>query len=244
MSIQHLIDFLSICENSGERDELLSDFERVLQLYHFDYYGIIRTPKPDQNPLSLIFASHWPENWPAHYLAKKFILVDPSIRYIAVAQGPFRWREALLAFEGDPQYRRMYRMMHEAAKFGLEDGYLFPVYGRGGVLGSLTVSGRSVLLSPVEICLFDSIAKAMFWKMVTFSGQVMPNIPQVEMRLTRRELEILSYLGDGLTSNEMSKMLDISNHTVDWYVNELQVKLKAKNRQHMVALAFRLGLII
>ena len=61
--------------------------------------------------------------------------------------------------------------------------------------------------------------------------------------LTRREMEILHYLAEGLTSVEISKVLKISNHTVDWYMNGLQQKLKAKNRQQAVALAFRHGLV-
>jgi LuxR family transcriptional regulator len=61
--------------------------------------------------------------------------------------------------------------------------------------------------------------------------------------MTRREMEILNYLADGLTSMEISKLLAISNHTIDWYINGIQDKLNAKNRQHIVALAFRYGLI-
>jgi len=50
-------------------------------------------------------------------------------------------------------------------------------------------------------------------------------------------------LANGLTSNEIAKELDISSHTVDWYINGLHEKLGANNRQHLIALAFRLALI-
>ena len=56
-------------------------------------------------------------------------------------------------------------------------------------------------------------------------------------------MEALGFLADGMTSNEIAAVLDISNHTVDWYMNAVQVKLKAKNRHHAVAIAFRHGLI-
>ena len=56
-------------------------------------------------------------------------------------------------------------------------------------------------------------------------------------------MEAILLLADGLTSNEIAKQLTISSHTVDWYINGLQEKLKARNRQHVVALAFRLGLV-
>jgi LuxR family transcriptional regulator len=56
-------------------------------------------------------------------------------------------------------------------------------------------------------------------------------------------MEVLSHLADGMTSIEISRLLKISNHTVDWYMNSIQDKLKARNRQHIVAIAFRNGLI-
>ena len=46
-----------------------------------------------------------------------------------------------------------------------------------------------------------------------------------------------------MTSNEMGATLGLSAHTVDWYMNGNQDKLNAKNRHHVVAIAFRLGLI-
>lgn len=67
---------------------------------------------------------------------------------------------------------------------------------------------------------------------------------EVDIQMTRREMEILNYLAEGLTSMEISKLLKISNHTVDWYMNGIQDKMKAKNRQNIVALAFRYGLIV
>jgi hypothetical protein len=44
-----------------------------------------------------------------------------------------------------------------------------------------------------------------------------------------------------MTSNEMGATLGLSAHTVDWYMNGIQEKLHAKNRHHVVAIAFRLG---
>ncbi|MFB9910568.1 LuxR family transcriptional regulator [Rhizobium paknamense] len=232
-----------VSQGCRTQEELVQEFEKLLSAYNVDFYGLVRTPKPDQNPLSLVLAGRWPEKWPQVYVAKKFVLIDPTIRYLAQAQLPFRWSDALMAFKEDPHFKRMQRMMVEAQRVGLEDGYVFPIHGRGGLLGNMSIGGRPLELSPLEIMLFDSVAKCVFWAMVGLSGASLPTLPKADARLTRRELEILNYLGDGMTSNEMSRMLDISNHTVDWYVNELQDKLNAKNRQHMVALAIRLGLI-
>ncbi|MGG7517933.1 LuxR family transcriptional regulator [Allorhizobium undicola] len=243
MSVNHLLQFMIASQSCRTREELLLEFDNLLEAYGIAYFGIVRTPKPDQNPLSLVLAGRWPDKWPQIYVTKKFVLIDPSIRYLAQAQKPFRWSEALEVYRDDPHFKRMQRMMSEAHRMGLEDGYVFPVHGRGGLLGNLTMGGPNLELSPLEVVLFDSAAKCAFWALCDIAGMPGQILPKVDARLTRRELEILTYLGEGMTSNEMSRLLDISNHTVDWYVNELQSKLNAKNRQHMVALALRLGLI-
>ncbi|MBB4009004.1 helix-turn-helix transcriptional regulator [Allorhizobium taibaishanense] len=245
MSVNHLIQFLAVSQGCRSREELVFELEKVLEVYKFDCYGLLRSPKPDQNPLSLALAGRWPEKWPQIYATKKFALIDPSIRYLAHAHRPYRWSETLTVFGDDPHFKRMQRMMMDAQRFGLEDGYIFPVHGRGGLLGYMTVCGRPVELTQLEIVLFDSVAKCAFWRLAEISGEAdqLSTVQKVDVRLTRRELEILTYLAEGMTSNEMSKLLEISNHTVDWYVNELQDKLNAKNRQHMVAMAYRLGLI-
>jgi LuxR family transcriptional regulator, quorum-sensing system regulator SdiA len=245
VTVNHLIQFMAVAQGCRNSEELVLELEKVLGVYGFDYYGVVRTPKPDQNPLSLVMAGRWPDKWPQIYMSKKLILIDPAVRYLAQAHRPFRWSEALPAFKDDPHFKRMQKMMADAYKFGLEEGYIFPIHGRGGILGNMTIGGRPVELSAIEIMLFDTVAKCAFWRLMELNGEAetLLSAPKVDVRLTRRELEILNYLGEGMTSNEMSKLLDISNHTVDWYVNELQDKLSAKNRQHMVGLAIRLGLI-
>lgn len=56
-------------------------------------------------------------------------------------------------------------------------------------------------------------------------------------------MQALNNLAEGRTSPEIASILDVSANTVDWYVNSLQTKLKARNRNHAVAIAFRQGLI-
>lgn len=245
VSIDKIIQFLGVVGESHTVAEVATALETLLAHYRFDYYGVIRQPKPNENPMQLVLAGRWPDRWPETYIAKKYVLIDPTIRYLGIAQRGFRWRDTVIAFRSDPHRSRMERMMGEAMRYGLEDGYIFPVHGRSGLLGNMSVGGRVVDLSPVEMTLFDAVAKRVFWRFmeVTKKAEEFESAQSVDTKMTRREMEVLNYLADGLTSNEISKVLNISNHTVDWYMNGIQDKLDAKNRQHVVALAFRHGLI-
>lgn len=245
MNIHSLIQLLVVIEECRSADSVIVELERVLHSYKFDFYGLLRQPKPNTDPMSLVLAGRWPERWPNVYIAKKYVLIDPTIRYLARAQRPFRWRDTVAAFRADPHRRRMEQMMVDARSHGLMDGYIFPIHGRNGLLGNFTIGGGVVDLSPIEISLFEAVAKKSFWRILELKGQAeaMEENASADTQLTRREMEVLNYLADGMTSIEISKLLKISNHTVDWYMNGIQDKLKAKNRQHIVALAFRYGLI-
>jgi LuxR family transcriptional regulator, quorum-sensing system regulator SdiA len=241
-----IVQFMITARQHDNAKALLADFEHLLEGYQFEYYGVLRKPGPHHDPMSLVLAGRWPEGWPKAYTQRKYVLVDPTIRYLHRATSGFRWRDALKLLSKDPQIRRMEQMLRDAAKFGLEDGYVFPVHGREGLLGNLTVAGHKISLSPAEIALFDQVAKLLFFELDRFARKRLGGEPEPERELTsftRRELEILHFLTDGLTSNEIGKVLNLSNHTVDWYMNGLQEKLQARNRQHAVALAFRQGLV-
>lgn len=56
------------------------------------------------------------------------------------------------------------------------------------------------------------------------------------IKLTQREYEVLEWLCSGKTNWELSKILNISEHTVKFHITNLSQKLGANNRAHIVAL--------
>lgn len=61
--------------------------------------------------------------------------------------------------------------------------------------------------------------------------------------LTRRELEVLELIADGLTNNEIAQKLFISSTTVDTHRKNLLAKFSAKNTATLIRLAAQLKFI-
>lgn len=61
--------------------------------------------------------------------------------------------------------------------------------------------------------------------------------------LTRRELEVLLLIADGLSNKEIAVRLCLSTETVKSHVGALLSKLDTKSRAHAVAIALRQGLL-
>lgn len=245
MKINLLVQFLALIDELRGREETTAEFERLVAFCGFDYYWLSQAPRPVESAAGLILAGRWPEGWPETYLRKSYMQVDPTVRYLGHAQTGFRWRDTLGAFRASPHRKRMERMMVDARQNGLEDGYMFPVHGRRGLLGLLSLSGRPVDLAGAELALFDSIARRLYWKLIHAADpqEAARLSAVVDVELTRREMEALTLLAEGMTSHDIGRVLGISNHTVDWYMNGIQEKLGARNRHHAIAIAFRLGLV-
>jgi DNA-binding NarL/FixJ family response regulator len=60
---------------------------------------------------------------------------------------------------------------------------------------------------------------------------------------TRRELDILNLLAEGLDTNAMASQLNIAAHTVEWHVRHVIEKLQVHSKLQAVVTAARRGLI-
>jgi DNA-binding CsgD family transcriptional regulator len=66
---------------------------------------------------------------------------------------------------------------------------------------------------------------------------------KAEFELTKREIEILRYVKDGLLSREISDKLFISVHTVNTHRQRFLEKLGASNSMEAVIFASKFGLL-
>lgn len=73
----------------------------------------------------------------------------------------------------------------------------------------------------------------------TFIGQPVPPM----FKLSRREMQCLTLMADGLSNAQIGAELHISDHTAKFHVNSVLNKLGADNRAGAVARALRAGII-
>lgn len=76
-----------------------------------------------------------------------------------------------------------------------------------------------------------------------FQGEALITIvPHVPM-LTNRELQLLMLVALGYSAKEVAYRCGIAFRTVETHLDTIRLKLRARNRTHMVAIAIRLGLL-
>jgi DNA-binding CsgD family transcriptional regulator len=61
--------------------------------------------------------------------------------------------------------------------------------------------------------------------------------------LTAREHQVLVLVANGLSAKEVAQEIDIAPRTVERHIENVRLKIRARNRTHMVTLAVELGLL-
>jgi DNA-binding NarL/FixJ family response regulator len=116
-------------------------------------------------------------------------------------------------------------------------GYLTKEAGRDEIAAALrtAASGQSVL---------DPGVQARLVRAVVAGQQLAPARPGAEPPdgLTKRELEVLVLIGEGLSNSEIARRLFVSEATVKTHINNLFAKAQLRDRAHAVRYAYTHGL--
>ncbi|MGV0817004.1 LuxR C-terminal-related transcriptional regulator [Martelella sp. AMO21009] len=248
--INLVLENLVLVHEMDRVEEIGRVVSNAAQGYGFSYIGLFRRywpaggDRPRWQPIT-----HWLHRRPILEFSEKCAQgADVGWSRLSAVDTPFTWDRLLEMAQRENKvvYRKLKRQTDWAAEAGIPHGITFPVFSRDGLLGKLVLgSSTPVDLSPVEVSLFTTLADQSLRQCTAIlhrgaNGPAeMASVPQ----LSDREILILKCIAGGMTSVETGRAANISHYTVDWYVNNLQGKLGARNRQNLVALAFRHGLV-
>lgn len=70
------------------------------------------------------------------------------------------------------------------------------------------------------------------------------DLDEILPALTKRELQILGFLAEGLSAKEIALNVAIGHRTVETHIDAMRLKLRARNRTHMVAMAIASRLLV
>lgn len=215
-------------------------FEKLVMLaqsldFDFCAYGL-RAPLPVSNPKTAMF-NNYPSDWRAIYRENNYVDVDPTVQHGIRSLLPILWSENVFSSAPD--------LWEEAKSFGLRYGWAQSCRCASGAGGMLTLSRSHDALSANE--LRDKGTKMAWLAQVahlTMSKCMLPKlVPEVQVKLSAREVEILRWTADGKTSGEISEILNISERTVNFHINNAITKMNTSNKTAAVVRAAMLGIL-
>lgn len=178
--------------------------------------------------------------WMNLYMREGFAHADPIIGEIFLGNRFFSRNAMIKPFGSLLRPRSVGTLFRRLAEAALDFGR--PSHG---YVGGVVDSGRFMLLSAPASESQDNarvgmILGSLFPSMMDAMSQLNLRAPDVS-QLSLREIHLLRLLADGLIDAEIATALGISTATVRFHMQNLFQKLQARNRCHVIALAYRYG---
>ena len=223
------IHALQACKTSKDLHET---FMRFISNFGFTHYVISEIPPIGFKPEPHVLIQNWPDAWYHHYIEKGHYDHDPVVRNIENTMQPQRWRDIVHSKQYTPRQKRV---MLDAAEFGLNDGYMIPIYGASHLLNCVSLSGEQLELPPPAPDALHMVSMYAHEASRTVLEAAMPRVKKKDIKLTRREREILKWVAKGKTDAEIAVICNISHKTAGHHVSSAIHKMDAVNRAQAVA---------
>ena len=216
--------------------QLKSLLQTHIEALGFDAFAfLIQHPVPFTRPRIFLFSTY-PEKWLKRYESQNFYAIDPIL---VLCQQPGRgveWTQDVFAEAG--------AFWAEANAAGLQSGFSCSAMASNRAIGILSISSqrsgqtqqRRVQLE-VQLHFLAELSLRVLDRLNDSSMVVLSN------DFSQRELEILKWTAEGKTSVEISLILAISEHTVNFHQKNMQKRFNVSNKTQIACYAAAIGLI-
>jgi DNA-binding CsgD family transcriptional regulator len=238
-----LSDFIEQSNKADSPAAILALMERAAGELGFDRYAYCALTGHDRyvawdNPAPAV-ALNYPTSWTDYYFEQNYQVKDPVVLYARELDVPFLWDslESLFELDGTQQV-----IMHQATEARLKDGVGVPLHGPHGSVCLLTFAAGDGHPEPAaELQKLAALANQFHFAYSEVGRSALEHrrIPE----LTGRERECLQWAMQSKSSWEISRILNISENTVNYHIKSAFKKLGTNRRITAVAKALFFGLI-
>jgi len=184
--------------------------------------------------------SGYPASWRQIYEKENYVAIDPTVAHCLSSNLPLVWSEQHFAGKAAAE------LMESARQFGLRSGITVPMHSANlqcGLLSLARDAAAEALGQDMELIgqshLFASFLHEGARRLLERRQRLQP----AAGRLTPREKECLTWAAAGKSSWEISRIVALSERTVNYHIGNIIRKLEVASRSQAVAKALAVGLI-
>lgn len=218
-------------------DQIFDLFKGAVGEYGYDRITYLAMPSPGAGE-ETAFETTYPEIWITHYLRQGYRNFDPVLDYTVGARTPFTWA----ALENDFVIgKRQRRILSEAREAGLHDGITIPLHGPYGELSAINMARAKPGEVDEQVIQTCNLLAQHFH--CVYSAQSRQTDETARPDLTHREREVLLWCVKGKSNWAIGEILNISEHSVKFHMQNVYAKLGTNSRISAVVKAIRMGLL-
>ncbi|MDP8916571.1 MAG: LuxR family transcriptional regulator [Pseudomonadota bacterium] len=229
------LEFLQAGPAAKNLEEFQGRFEAAIRHHGFSRYSYVRLAEHGKPITPQLAFGRGVEAWAAYYIEQGFGAHDPAMAGIFNNTRPFAWSDV----RGQAQTPEARRVFAEAQQTGAREGLLVPIHGAAGELSSVLMMSEEPSFDPAARTTLHAMAM-----LYATLGLPLAEVEDDEPRpgpFTKRELECIQWVARGKSDWDASRIMGISESTVNMHVERIKRKLGVRNRPQMIYEMFRRG---
>lgn len=243
--MNYFLQFIEDTNNATSEDEVFHLFQQQLERLGFDrvLYTLVNDHASIDQKAGHGIMRNYPEDWMAHYTEKKYVDIDPVIKHAAISSAPFVWENMQDVM---PFTREQQRLINESKEARLFNGMGLGIHGANNEMVAMgfASSERDVDISKDRICYVRALANQFHFAYCEIKKRQKKSHRQdLNLNLTRRELEVLTWLASGKSKYCIAAIMSIAESSVDYHTRSIFKKLQVNDRTLAIVKAIKYGLI-
>jgi len=182
------------------------------------------------------YSDSYSSDWMVRYYEQNYTDMDPVRNRIKSSRIPFFWDDMM---KNTDLNKTEIKFMEEAREAGVKDGIGISMPGQLGEIAGIGLARNHDEKTKDYRALSDLQLLSIHYNEIIRSFIQ----PAQEIKITKREKEVLLWSSEGKTDYEISFILGISENTVRFHWKNIFKKLDAHGRVYATAKAIRLQLI-
>jgi LuxR family transcriptional regulator len=204
----------------------------------FNFCAISLTSNNRNDNLNPLQINNYPQEWNELYELERYGKIDPVIAHCNHCMLPVMWNEDL--------YSQTPELWQALQEHGLRHGWSQSFHHEAsGLCTTLSLARKNGPLSPLELYEHFGYMFYVTGHLSELFARTLPrhSDPVTRPKLSPRELEVLKLSAVGKTAYEISRILCLSERTVNYHVQNVISKLNVCNKISAVIAATRIGLL-
>jgi LuxR family transcriptional regulator, quorum-sensing system regulator BjaR1 len=207
----------------------------VAERHGFSSFLCSAPPSHGKQTVNPILFETWPDMWRRTYIDRRHYAYDPMLKEISRTIHPFLWSTTM---KRRVYSKREIAVMNEAAEANMPEGFVVPMYGIGGSIHALTLTGENPRV--------DTTARGELHIVSIYAcnrAKQLHALPGKRVELSDRECEALRWASMGKTDPEIGVIMKISASGAHKLVESAKRKFNVLTRMQAVLEAIRQGYI-
>jgi len=230
------LEYIERLRTMNDPDEIRADFEATLLRIGVTNFALVEFSLNPQKFKNRVIDDRMPEGWKQRYFEQRYVERDPVMTEVMTNVEPFLWSDVLTKCYAQKPQRRI---IEEASEFQLNEGICIPIFGPKGYVALVTLAGPYLDISPGVRAAVHMMALYTHNRLVKLVRP--PKIPK--RYLTKRELDCLHWVAEGKSDWEIGEILQISESTAHWYIENAKSKIGVSTRMQAVVGAISEGVL-